>query len=372
LSAARPPATPVRSGPLVLTAQARQAMASLEPVRRGTVIARRDLRGGAVVDGTGEAREAGRNLRHAETPNQEIFLAACDGLCTLRNGIVGIEPVLVVDGDVDHTHGALRHQGALQVRGSLRRGVTVSGDAVVAGDVADGVQAHIGGNLVVWGSIRGRGTCVEVAGDLQVAGVLLSRVTVAGRTVVDGDVQGAVLRCHGEVRVAGSEAPARVVGADILSCTGIHAQHVGAGDGRGSVLSVGIAPAQVQTLDDLDRRLHDSHREVSRVARRLGLDGLDLEALRTRLQATTGLQRRVLQRQARLLAAALRAHRARLQERRSLLDGVVAPPASFVRVDGAMERGSRVRLGSETLDLGRQVQGLHWRAGEPPQLQAPP
>jgi hypothetical protein len=185
----------------------------------------------------------------------------------LVNGKLNVEPVYVVEGDVNlKTGGNVIFLGTVIVKGNVEDGfkVKAAGNVEVMGNVgkseidAEGdVIVHQGINGKGEGSVKaGRGVWSKFienahidAGDIVVAsdGIINSHVTANQRII-----------CQGK--------RATIVGGHLRAAEEIHAKTLGSVSGSETIIEVGFDPKSKERLVELTERLEEIEEESDKIA----------------------------------------------------------------------------------------------------------
>ena len=183
-----------------------------------------------------EARH-GRDMRIGQGRNTVLdedgaaLYAECDGHVYVSGGMVHVEDMYVVDGDVDYATGNIDFTGLVLVRGFVREGfqVNTNSDIRILGGVEGaqvitslgaisirlGVQGRNKAVLLSEGGVRAKfiaQATVETAGDVVVQESIMHSTITAGRSVLaegpKGSIIGGAVRAQETVvaRFIGSEA----------------------------------------------------------------------------------------------------------------------------------------------------------------------
>lgn len=128
--------------------------------------------------------KAGDNVL-ADGGNAE-FTAQIDGSPVLVNNVLRIDPIHVVNGDVDYKTGNIRFGGALRIKGN----------------VSDGFIIDAGGNILVEGTITA--AVVSAGGDIEVRGGIITRESgsiKAGGAVKARFIENSLVEAEGDITV---------------------------------------------------------------------------------------------------------------------------------------------------------------------------
>lgn len=133
------------------------------------------------------------------------LLAACDGEAALRNLLVQVTPMRILDGDEIAPGPALDLPEETFVRGSIGAGCTVraAGNVHVEGDVQSAHLVSLGGSILVGGSVTGDAgqPCVVEAHAHISCGTALHATLRAGADIRLREARFGALECGGNVHI---------------------------------------------------------------------------------------------------------------------------------------------------------------------------
>ena len=145
----------------------------------------------------------GKNTRYSDE-TQTLVLSDIEGVPSFKSGLIEVNPLLEVGGDIDFSVGNMNFHGALHIRGSVLPGFCIqsTGDIVIDGIVDSARVESTGGNVVIRGGVAGHNkTVVQAAGDVQALYVDKATVLAEGNVVVDESVLHSTLMAFGNVTV---------------------------------------------------------------------------------------------------------------------------------------------------------------------------
>jgi len=166
---------------------------------------------------------AGKNVRHDK--EESTYYAAASGRVRWVDGVLSVDNVYQVRGNVGPTTGHIRHPGAVVVTGDVQKGYNIEslGDIEVRG-VVEAAQLHTSGSLMVRGGMIGaEGQRVVVSGDIHVKFIVDADVLAGGDVYVEREI----IRSHVISRGSISIPNGRVVGGKIRALRGVAAGQVG-------------------------------------------------------------------------------------------------------------------------------------------------
>jgi hypothetical protein len=192
----------------------------------------------------------GQNVRLAE--DGMTAFAEINGLVRLLSGKVNVEPVYVVEGDVNMKEGNIKFLGTVVVKGNVDDGfdVNAAGNIEVMGSVGR-CNLSAEGDIIVHQGITGKNT-----GQVICSGSLWSKFienthVEAGELVVvsDGIINSTVFS---DKRIVCRGKRASIVGGHLRAAEEIDAKALGSVAGMETLLEVGYDPKQKERLVELE------------------------------------------------------------------------------------------------------------------------
>lgn len=147
---------------------------------------------------------AGANVRaQANAEGDTELYAGVDGRVRLASGVVAVDNVYTIAGNVGLETGHIHHKGAVVVKGDVEAGseIEAGGDLEVKGTV-ESARLVVGGDLVVSGGIVGTGREPIVVGGRVRAKFILDAEIEAGEGVeAESEITHSVIRTRGAVEI---------------------------------------------------------------------------------------------------------------------------------------------------------------------------
>jgi len=154
-----------------------------------------------------------------------VLVSTCDGV--LRRGPDGrieVRPFKEIRGDVDKGAGRVSFTGDLSVKGNVRAGavIVVTGSLTVGGGI-DGASVRCGGDLTVGAKVRGAGgaAVVECGGSVKADGIENAKFLTGGAVTVTGDIINSEINSKGRVKAE------FIAGGKISAAGGVSADKIG-------------------------------------------------------------------------------------------------------------------------------------------------
>ncbi|MFH1489033.1 MAG: flagellar assembly protein A [Pseudomonadota bacterium] len=195
-----------------------------------------------------------------------VFTSRIDGMVALVGGNrIGVFKLHEIPGDVDYSTGNLSMDGALSIKGWIRKGFSVraSGDIRVGGGIEDatvkaGTNLHVGGGIL--GSQEGR---ISARGDVTARFIENARVLAGGNILVRDDVLLSIVSAKGDVIV--TEGKGRIRGGSVQAGGQIEVNEIGSQAGIKTLVSVGLDMEIRQRLSDSQKKLMEFARNKAKM-----------------------------------------------------------------------------------------------------------
>jgi len=161
----------------------------------------------------------------SSSTNPDILVAMCDGVMHRHpNGRIDVRPHKDISGDIDKTAGRVSFTGDMKVTGSIRSGVTVvvTGSLTVGGGI-DGASVRCGGDLKVGAMVRGAGgvAVIECGGSVEVTGIQNAKFLAGGDVTVTGEIISSEVNAKGRVKAE------VIAGGKVAAAGGVSADRIG-------------------------------------------------------------------------------------------------------------------------------------------------
>ncbi|SIQ05704.1 hypothetical protein SAMN05920897_10354 [Alkalispirochaeta americana] len=213
----------------------------------------------------GKAIEApiGENTRLSD--DGKMILAGINGMVKLVNGRVTVEPIYVVNGDVNVKEGNIRFLGTIIVKGNVDDGFSISaaGDLEVMGSVGRStLEAE--GDVIVHQGIAGKGSGGVTAGGSIWSKFIENAHVEAGEMVVvsDGIINSVV---YSDKRIICRGKRASIVGGHIRAAEEVDAKTLGSVAGVETLVEVGYDPKSRARLLELEEKDGEFSKELEEI-----------------------------------------------------------------------------------------------------------
>ncbi len=263
------------------------------------------VRGGYVPPPVGldTTLKIGNNVHLSADENQAY--ASCDGLVRLnRDGIISVDPIYVVNGDINIKTGNIHFLGSVIVRGNIEDGFTIEarGNIRVFGLVGKAVL-RAGGSIILHRGIAGKGSAEIISGENILARFIEnSYVECTGILAVSDGLVNSTVRSQDSVLCRGKRA--NIIAGSIMARNYIDAKNIGSSSGSRTTLEVGFDPKTILRLRDLKQMKNQKSRELEAISlnlqtlvsmyKRMQTSGTEIPAERTEQIQQQLQQKRVL------------------------------------------------------------------------------
>jgi len=211
--------------------------------------------------------KAGRNVIVSDDGLE--FRAAISGSPNYAGGILNVDPVFVVDGDVDYSTGNINFAGALDIRGNVQDGFVVraEGNITIGGNV-QAAEVVSGGDVVVKGGIitRHEGV-VAAAGSVSAKFIENSEVEAEGDVVAERAVINSLVKCNGTVICSDGEG--KIMGGEIMAYNEIRAKHLGSDKESKTTLRAGFKHDIYIKMSEMEKKLEEIIEEAAGLQKNL-------------------------------------------------------------------------------------------------------
>lgn len=248
----------------------------IENVVEGQVLARKvppeNGEEGQTVTGKAIPAKDGKDIEPPLGENTRLsddgrsILAEINGLVKLVNGKVTVEPIYLVDGDVNMKEGNIRFLGTVIVKGNVDDGFSVNaaGDIEVMGSVGKGIL-EAEGDIIVHQGIAGKGEGTVTAGGTIWSKFIENASVEAGEMVVvsDGIINSTVFS---DKRIICRGKRASIVGGHIRAAEEVDAKTLGSVAGMETLVEVGYDPKSRERLLELEGQDNELNKKLEEIS----------------------------------------------------------------------------------------------------------
>ena len=289
---------------------------------------------------------------------------------TRRRIRIGISPISNIEGDVDYSTGNIDFHGDVVIQGSVQSlfSVKATGGVSIGGYVEAGAFISTGKNIAIKGGVVGANTELVAGGSVMAKFIQEATIRAVEDVQAGAYIFNASVRAGGRVIVLGKgEGKSRaLVGGLIWGGKGIEATSIGSPYNTGTRLVVGVDPDRVNRLDQLRDNIRACEERQQRLMEKIGVDSLDMEVIRQKLQLTASpQQKKLIVSGLKRIARVTSLHESLHQEVEELAtkQRQLARQA-FIIIRDRLFSGVEVRMGEETLAIGEDRERIRLRLAE--------
>jgi uncharacterized protein (DUF342 family) len=229
---------------------------------------------------------AGKGVVEADQDGDRVFKAQFAGRVRVVSGVVTVDDVYAVRGDVSLETGKIHHTGCVTIGGDVKNGAVIEadGDIIVKG-MLEPCTIRCGGTLTVAGGIIGGDGCtIDVTGELHARYVTEAVIRTSGDIHVQGEIAHSVVETTGRVLVP----EGRIAGGSTVAWKGIRVGEAGASGSARTVLVAGVDPTlneRTRTLRERMKRAVGARQRITEALAQAGATARMSEAQRAAVEA---------------------------------------------------------------------------------------
>ncbi|MDR0456727.1 MAG: FapA family protein [Treponema sp.] len=207
---------------------------------------------------------------HASDDDSDTILSDMNGQVIVAGGLVNVEPVYTVAGDVNLKTGNIIFLGTVVVQGNIEDGFSIkaSGNIEVHGTVAK-ADLDAEGDIIIYQGVNGKGEGhIQAGKSLWARFIENANITVGDMVFVSDGIINSYVDAHNRIICQGKRAS--IMGGRLRACEEINAKVLGnPTSGTETICEVGFDPKLKEELDklhkvksDLDKQLEEVNRNV--------------------------------------------------------------------------------------------------------------
>jgi len=206
---------------------------------------------------------AGKHVQAEEDETGITYTATCNGRIRFVDGMVSVDDVYVIKGDVNLDTGNIHHTGAVMIQGDVITGATIEadGDVMVKG-MLEPCHIKCGGDLTVAGGIVSEeGFQIAVQGGITARYITEANIQVGGNVLVTNEVTHSRILCRGMIKVP----KGRIAGGMAVALKGIRVGEAGSSAASDTRLIAGVDHTlgeRVQKHEDQIRKLETAQEKI--------------------------------------------------------------------------------------------------------------
>ena len=184
--------------------------------------------------------------------SQNVLIASTDGNVSIKNSLVQVENVYVIDGDVAYETGNIESVGSLLIKGDVKSGfeIKTSGDIEINGLVED-AKITAGGNVFIKNGFLGKGNgFIQAGGDVTLKFCSSQNIKAKGDIIVGEAVLHSNLQSESKIDVTGRKGS--VIGGVIRATKGIVVKELSNYQETKTEVIVGIDEELMKKMDAIE------------------------------------------------------------------------------------------------------------------------
>jgi uncharacterized protein (DUF342 family) len=291
----------------------------------------------------------------------DLLIAMVPGQPTLIKNGVKVNPVIDVE-NVDLSTGNLTFEGTVRVAGDVMTGMKlhVGGDVVVSGTV-EAAEIVAGGNVVVKGGVIGHsegvaasaGTTsiaarISAQGSVQVMFAESAHIEAAEKILVLGNARQCELLAGDEITVGkGNPRTGQIIGGRIEATNSIRANVIGAPTGSLTRVQVGLDPYLEEKIAIKEQEYARKVAELDRTIKQQSYYKLNPDKATPEILFETSDKRKALAYEVKTL----------LEEVGQMKEGMIAAEDARIIVAKAVYEGTELRIGHQSWPVQSDLGG---------------
>ncbi|MFP4686936.1 MAG: FapA family protein [bacterium] len=292
--------------------------------------------------------KAGENTRMS--PDGLRLIAEKEGRVRYKDGEVWVEPVLIIEGDLDYEVGNIRFEGVVIVKGMILDGFKVLASQRVEADSVGKAHVKSGGDVVLAKGFVGRGEgVIEAKGNVFAKYLENCKVKAGGSIIVEQSIMHSDVDAEEYIILEGKRR-ASIVGGLARAGKAISANKIGAKMAAKTEVEVGISPKIRDRVQEIENEIQGQKEKLDKI--RIGLKGLLEQA--SKLGGVENLaedkqeQRKELAVRARAVKKKMENLQSELKELRNEIQG---SEGGEIIVNGELVSGVKITVQTATLYL---------------------
>ena len=214
----------------------------------------------------------GKNTKLSE--DETKLFSETDGHVTLKERLVVVSNVYVLNRDVDGKTGNIKFDGSVEINGNILEGfqVLATENITVSGTIGD-AKVVAGGNISIKGGIVGkeRGS-VMAAGSIRTRFAEGARIKANGSLWVEDELLHSVVDVLGSVLVGVGPVLSRkqkgaIFGSKVIAGVEVNCMNLGADVSTTTDIYVGNHPTDIERYDELRKNLHPEKEKLGELQR---------------------------------------------------------------------------------------------------------
>jgi len=207
---------------------------------------------------------------HVSDDDSDVILSDMNGQVIVSGGLVNVEPVYTVNGDVNLKTGNIIFLGTVIVQGNIEDGFSIkaAGNIEVHGTVAK-ADLDAEGDIIIYQGVNGKGEGRIHAGkSLWARFIENANITTGDMVYVSDGIINSYVDAYNRIICQGKRAS--IMGGRLRACEEINAKVLGnPTSGTETILEVGFDPKSKEELDKLHAAKVDLDKQLEEVSRNI-------------------------------------------------------------------------------------------------------
>lgn len=203
----------------------------------------------------------GEHVRVDPTSGEAV--AAVSGILRRDDSSVDVDPVFVVEGDLDFKVGNVKFVGAVHVKGNVQDGFSVEAkDGIVVFGSVFAATLSTEGDIEIHEGASGREKgLLEAGGTVRAKYLNGCRVTARGDVVIASEIINCNVRAGGRIVVARGN----IIGGEAVALYGVEARQIGSPMRTPTRVVVGVDPETQKRIETLRTSQTDAAKRLDRI-----------------------------------------------------------------------------------------------------------
>jgi uncharacterized protein (DUF342 family) len=222
------------------------------------------------------------------------LFAEISGQIQVEGGRVNVNPILLISGDVGNETGNLDFTGTIIVEGTVQPGFSVKAtEGVDVKGAVEGAYIESGGDIALFGGVKGTGKAVIKAGGDIFARYVERATLVAGGDITSDSIMHSHIRCKKDLNLIGKNG--LLVGGQVYVGKSLSAKTIGSSMATVTEITVGNSPEYLEQYHELEETYKKAKTEYDKEklveSYRAGNEDLRLRSLQARIHLRVEMDR---------------------------------------------------------------------------------
>lgn len=199
-----------------------------------------------------------------------------EGKVILQGNQFLVEPVLVVDGDLDYETGNVDFDGVVIVEGFVHDGFKIKAGRRIEAEAVGKARLESGGNVIIEKGMAGKEKgVIEAEGNIYAKFLENTRARATGSIVIEKSIMHSYVDA-GEYVIVDGKKRGNILGGAVRAGKGISVKGMGSSMTSQTEVAVGITPKIRDHIEELEQEIDEQKEKFEKI--RLGLKGIREQA----------------------------------------------------------------------------------------------